>query len=63
MTAPARTAYNAGPMPRALALSLADHVVDWRHERWPIRWDEVFGRTAPLASRTAPSMAPCGGFS
>ncbi len=37
-------------MPRALALSLADHVVDWRGApAWPIRWADVFGRAAPLA--------------
>ncbi|NOT32284.1 MAG: tRNA (guanosine(46)-N7)-methyltransferase TrmB, partial [Planctomycetes bacterium] len=35
-------------MGRSLSRALADYVVDWQREPWPIRWSAVFGRTAPL---------------
>ncbi len=36
-------------MPRPLSLSLQEYVVDWQRTPWPIPWDAVFGRRAPLA--------------
>jgi len=36
-------------MARPLSRSLQDHVVDWQRRAWPIRWDSVFARHAPLA--------------
>jgi tRNA (guanine-N7-)-methyltransferase len=36
-------------MARSLSSALADYVVDWQGLPWPIRWSEVFGRSAPLA--------------
>jgi len=37
------------PMSRPLPHALHDHVVPWRNEDWPIAWEAVFGRSAPLA--------------
>src|SRR5436190_10177574 len=36
-------------MPRPLSISLQENVLDWQRRAWPIAWDEVFGRSAPLA--------------
>ena len=36
-------------MARPLSRALADYVVDWQREPWPIDWRGVFGRGAPLA--------------
>jgi tRNA (guanine-N7-)-methyltransferase len=35
-------------MARPLALSIADAVVPWRERDWPIDWERIFGRRAPL---------------
>ena len=36
-------------MPPPLSLSLQEYVVDWQRGPWPVPWDAVFGRGAPLA--------------
>jgi tRNA (guanine-N7-)-methyltransferase len=38
-----------GAMARPLSLSLQEYVIDWQREPWPVPWDAVFGRKAPLA--------------
>src|SRR5262245_10036270 len=35
-------------MVRSLARALSDYAVEWQAVPWPIRWDAVFGRAAPL---------------
>lgn len=36
-------------MARPLSLAVLEHVVEWRRAPWPVPWEEVFGRRAPLA--------------
>ena len=36
-------------MARPLSTSLQVYVVDWQREPWPVPWNSVFGRGAPLA--------------
>lgn len=35
-------------MARPLALALQEYVVDWQRSPWPLAWEVVFGRRAPL---------------
>jgi tRNA (guanine-N7-)-methyltransferase len=44
-----RAPYKRGAMAAPLSLALQDYVVDWQRRPWPIAWDAVFGRSAPLA--------------
>ena len=44
-----RSPYNPVAMARVLSRALADYVVEWRRSPWPVPWEEVFGRRAPLA--------------
>lgn len=36
-------------MARPLSTSLQAYLVDWQRESWPVPWERVFGRSAPLA--------------
>ncbi len=36
-------------MARPLSTSLQEYVVDWQRSSWPVPWNTVFGRSAPLA--------------
>lgn len=36
-------------MARPLSTSLQEVVVDWQRESWPVPWNAIFGRGAPLA--------------
>ncbi len=36
-------------MPRLLSSSLTDHALEWRELPWPLPWETIFGRKAPLA--------------
>ncbi len=42
-------ALDSGPMPRALSLAIQRHVLPWREMDWPLPFERIFGRSAPLA--------------
>lgn len=37
------------PVPHPLPTSLSEHAILWRELPWPLPWEQIFGRRAPLA--------------